>query len=622
MNAANPQTGAVNPLSAHNHETDDMTVQFASAELQDQLTRTLHSERMSALGLPGNYEVEDEERYRSIVIDNPESVERFTEAMAAAGEDVTEGVPHDVRHLNINLGDLGLVSEDRLDLDDIDPAIRAQLIPGPELSEGEQAFSILRKLWPVPGRLITTADPGSIIHEFYDECQLLQTEIILNTIEEIPDEDQTTLRSMLLAVTVNPEIAEMRHYGQLDDETPAQQERIDAVNERIERQMARVNAEEPDPEINEDDMERSIIYGAASYLRASAECARRMQQRLHEDGNDAKGENRSAVQQVLFDVAIATQPIMTCLHRAPEDGNESIIRRGKEAESQILEIYEAEFGKFNEDLPTTIMPYLAERATASTLKLAEQVPVDIAGVTLAVINEHDPEGFRKLHPEAMKAAEDYSKLYPVSKITLTNTVIAYHHEGRRYVQLPYEPHVRGYPSQRAWSDAIAILTMGEHPNPVTEEGLKNDAAITAEAAYENVHDIDEKRLQHIVDACRGTGMSDPAIREIIENLVMINHRLAERLVEMTDLKTPRPSRRQVRKIVSACRSAGLDEHDIAKMLEEIGWDNMKSAGVKRHQATRQDVEAIAQAVQQAYSDQEAGEDAAELAEETLAEWRV
>ena len=76
----------------------------------------------------------------------------------------------------------------------------------------------------------------------------------------------------------------------------------------------------------------------------------------------------------------------------------------------------------------------------------------------------------------------------------------------------------------------------------------------------------------------------------------------------------------MRKIVSACRSAGLDEHSIANMLEEIGWDNMKSAGVKRHHATRQHALNVTRAVQESYSDQVAGEDAAEHVAETLAGW--
>ena len=633
MNTPDQNPAPVNPLSGHIHETDDMTVQFASWELQDKLMRTVMAERMNALGITEDHEGDEAHDLRTVIINDPESIQRFAGALAAPGEDITEGMEHDIGRLNINLADLGLNPDQRLDLEAIDPVTKRDLMFRPGMSKAEQASAMLQKLWPVPGRLTSMARTNRIIHEFYQECQLLQTEIILNTIEEIADEDLTTLRGMLIALTVNPDInplgfdyeydfdSTMEPAGDEAPASPAQQERMNVIDERIRRQMERADTVGIDRVPNEEDAKRSVIYGTASYLRASAECARRMQQKLREDDREADADTRYAIQLVLFDVAAATQPAMNDLFHADPSEYESTVRRGQEAKSQIMEIYEAEFRKFNEKLPVTIMPGLTQALTDSTRKLAGQIPVDIAGITLAIINEPDLAGFGKLNPKEMNAADDYREIHPTGEVKATNTMIAYHHEGHKYVQLPHEPYVRGYPAQRAWSDAVALATLARHPNPFIEEGLQAEANEMREAADENVHDIDSERIQNIVDSCRATGMSDVAIREIVESMVMFSPELTERLVDMTDLESAKPSRCQVRKIVSACRNAGLDEHSIANMLEEIGWDNMKSAGVKRHHATRQHALNVTSAVQEAYSDQAAGVDAAEHVAETLAGWR-
>lgn len=56
MNTPDQNPAPVNPLSGHIHETDDMTVQFASWELQDKLMRTVMAERMTALGITEDHE--------------------------------------------------------------------------------------------------------------------------------------------------------------------------------------------------------------------------------------------------------------------------------------------------------------------------------------------------------------------------------------------------------------------------------------------------------------------------------------------------------------------------------------------------------------------------------------
>ena len=90
MNAPDQKPASVHPLSAHIHETDDMTVQFASSELQDKLMQTLHAERMNALGITTDHDDDETHELRTVVIDDPEAVEKFREAMAAAGEDAAE----------------------------------------------------------------------------------------------------------------------------------------------------------------------------------------------------------------------------------------------------------------------------------------------------------------------------------------------------------------------------------------------------------------------------------------------------------------------------------------------------------------------------------------------------
>lgn len=59
-------------------------------------------------------------------------------------------------------------------------------------------------------------------------------------------------------------------------------------------------------------------------------------------------------------------------------------------------------------------------------------------VGLAIINEQDLAVFRKLNPKEMTAIDnDYRKILPTSEIMVTNTMLAYHHEGLKHVQMPY-----------------------------------------------------------------------------------------------------------------------------------------------------------------------------------------